>query len=107
MSRTGVFTYIAEITYPFIVGIAFQKSYQMVSKTNEQLQTELDTTKHVSMAKDHQISVLEEKLQAKEVKMTYLNVSFISSKENWRCCNRRVIMEWVCDCVGTVITILH
>ena len=48
----------------------------MVSKEKEQLQTELDTTKRVSRAKDQQISVLEEELQANEVKMTFLSGQF-------------------------------
>ena len=52
---------LAEIPYPFIVCTAFQESYQMVSKEKEQLQTVLDTTKRMSMAKDQQISMLQQK----------------------------------------------
>ena len=48
----------------------------MVSKEKEQLQTMLETTKHVSRAKDQQISVLEEELQAKEIKITSLRGQF-------------------------------
>ena len=65
--------YLAGTTYPFIVGTAFQESYQMVSKEKEQLQTELDTTKRVSRAKDQQIAVLE---ATNKVKMTSLSGQF-------------------------------
>ena len=89
MSRVGYF--LAETPYPFIVGTAFQESYQTTSKEKEQLQTELDTTKRVSRAKDQQISMLEDELQAKEVKMTSL---MLHQKSKWN--NDGVC---VCDCV--------
>ena len=67
MRRRGVS--LAETPHPFIVGTAFQESYQTTKKEKEQLQAELDTTKRVSRTKDQQISRLQEDLWTMEEKM--------------------------------------
>ena len=53
LEQAGVFPYM----YLKLLSTAFQESYQTASMEKEQLQTELDTTKHVSRAKDQQISI--------------------------------------------------
>ena len=69
----------------------------------EQLQSELDTTKHVSRAKDQQISVLEQELQANKVKMTSLSDQFHQQQRELEMLQQKG--KWnidgvcVCDCI--------
>ena len=57
--------------YHFVT-LADHQEGELASKKVKQLQTELDTTKHMSRSKDLQISSLEAKLQAEQEKLSAL-----------------------------------
>ena len=50
---------------PLFVGTAIQAAYQRIVNEKEHLEEELAAVKHMSRAKDQQISMLEQELQAK------------------------------------------
>ena len=63
-------------SYPFIVGTAVQEEYQMASKEEQQLKSELEVTKQASQAKSQKILKLEEELQAMQKGVAFLSDQF-------------------------------
>ena len=60
--------------YIFFPLLLTQESYQTHGQKEQQLLAELDTVKRISRAKDHQIAMLEQKLQTE-----------LKQKSKWKC----------------------
>ena len=65
----------------------------LLASCEQQLLAELNTARYISRAKDHHISMLEEELQATQVKMISHD-EMLEQKQ--RCCNRKVRVKYKC-----------